>query len=306
MLSRAAFVACAVMLVVSMASAPAAGDTPNCPPDREWCSISVTRPGSEGSSNGGQPAGSGSTGGATLCVIDVTGWIVPCHDDIWGWFSNVDDCYYRVRDPQPPAEESVWAGHYPDGAIYMVTCLAPLPGSNIGWTWLPSPPPGFGAPAVTPAELAQEAVDQMQLVGPAIRTTGAPGEPYVVGVPLWLWTEVSPVTWGPNSATASVPGLSVTATAQAARIEWDMGDGNGVTCASPGTVYYVGAPKESPTCDYTYERSSAGQPGDAWTITATTTWEVAWRGGGTSGVLTVTRTSRTSLQVGEVQVLTSA
>lgn len=306
MLSRGVLGACAAMLLVSIASGPAAGDTPDCPPDREWCSISVTAPGSAGSSNDGQRASFGSTGGANLCVIDVTGWVVPCHDDTWGWFSNVDDCYYLMRDPQPPAEESVWEGHYPDGAIYMVTCLAPLPGSNTGWTWLASPPPGFGAPAVTPAELAQEAVDRMQLVGPEIQTTGAPGEPYVVGVPLWLWTAVSPVTWGPNSATASVPGLSVTATAQATRIVWDMGDGNEVACANPGTPYGVGSPVDSPTCDYTYERSSAGQPGDAWTITATATWEVAWSGGGTSGVLTVTRTSQTSLRVGEVQVLTSA
>lgn len=278
-----------------------------CPITETFCYVDAGSPGTGRSGgNGGQPPSP--VGSERLCVIDRTGVVVPCTHPQWGWFYNADDCYYRVVEPPPGPDSSFWAGHHPDGAVYDVTCVDPLsaPGTNGGRTWLAAPPSGFGAPSVTPIELADRAVDQMQLVGPEIRMTGAPSEPYVVGVPLWLWTEVGARTWGPNSATASVPGLSVTATAQATRISWDMGDGNTVVCGSPGTAYYAGAPVDSPTCDYTYLRSSAGQPGDAWTITATATWEVAWSGGGTSGVLTVTRTSQTSLQVGEVQVLTSA
>ena len=99
----------------------------------------------------------------------------------------------------------------------------------------------------------------MQLAGPAIGMTPDPGRAGLVGVPVWLWTAVMPTTWGPNSATASVPGLSVTATAQASKIVWDMGDGIKVTCANPGTAYYTGG-VESPTCEHIYRTSSAGQP----------------------------------------------
>ena len=86
--------------------------------------------------------------------------------------------------------------------------------------------------------------------GAHIQTAVCVGHRDVVGVPLWLWTDVTPQTWGPNSATASVPGLAVTATAEATRIVWDMGDGNQVTCGNPGTAYYRGAPVDSPTCEY--------------------------------------------------------
>ena len=133
-----------------------------------------------------------------------------------------------------------------------------------------------------------------------------PGKTGLVGLPVWLWTTVSPSTWGPTSASASIPGLSVTATARATRIVWDMGDGHTVTCANPGTPFTsASASAASPTCGHVYTRSSALLPGAVYPVVATTTWEVAWSGGGQSGVLTVTRTSRTSVRIGELQVLTS-
>jgi hypothetical protein len=179
------------------------------------------------------------------------------------------------------------------------------PGTNGGWTWLASPPDGFGAPSITPGELAARAVNQMQLAGPAIGMTPDPGRAGLVGVPVWLWTAVTPTTWGPNSATASVPGLSVMATAQASKVVWDMGDGNKVTCANPGTAYYTGG-VESPTCEHIYQTSSAAQPRGAYPVTATTTWQVTWAGGGASGSLTVTRTSATTVRIGELQVLVTS
>ncbi|MCB2177822.1 MAG: hypothetical protein KQH57_18585 [Actinomycetales bacterium] len=242
--------------------------------------------------------------GERICWLPYAGEAVPCHDPAWGWFSDADACYYLLRDPQPPATEAVWGGHFPDGAVYLVTCLDPLhaPGTNGGWTWLPSPPPGYGGISVTPGELAQRAVQQMALTGPAIGATITDGELGIVGVPVWLWTAVTPTTWGPNSATASVPGLSVTATAQATRIDWDMGDGSVVSCANPGTPYRTGE-VHSPTCEHTYAQPSLEQPGEAYTVVGTTTWEVSWSGGGTSGTLTVTRAAQTSVRIGELQVL---
>jgi len=306
-LSRAGL---ALTLILGSATAAAATTTDGtviCPPGSPFCWIEVDDPGQPAPP---PPVGGGpgtSTGGTRQCVIDRTGVVVPCQSESFGWFNSTDDCYYQLVDQPPPGGDPLWEGRYPDGAIYAVTCVDPLnaPGTNGGWTWLPSPPDGYGATETTPGELAARAVEQMRLTGPAIRMTVAADQSGLVGVPVWLWTEVTPTTWGPNSATAAVPGLAITATAQATRIVWDMGDGHSATCANPGTPYYSGG-IESPTCDYVYQASSAGEPGDAYTLTATATWEVTWTGGGTSGTLTVTRSSSATLRIGELQVLVTS
>lgn len=227
---------------------------------------------------------------------------MPCHDPSLGWWNDATSCYWSAVDPPPP-DGLIWEGHYPSGVVYSVVCLPLYPNSsNAGWVWRASPPPGFGGTSATPAQLALQAVDQMRLSGPVIHTPIPADKFATVGVPVWLWTDVTPVTWGPNSATASVPGLSVTATAKARQIVWDMGDGHTETCRNPGTAYYMGG-VVSPTCQHVYVRSSADQPDLAYTITATTTWDVTWTGGGTSGSLTVTRVSIGHVRVGEVQVL---
>ena len=270
-----------------------------CPPDLPSCIVTVQTPATPGHDPSTViPA----SAGQRTCVVQGSGDSVPCFDAQWGWFSNQDSCYYLLRNPQPPPTDAVWEGHYPSGAVYLTTCMGYLPGTNGGWGWLPSPPDGFGATATTAGELAARAVDQMKLTGPTIGISITPDKTGLVGVPVWLWTAVGATTWGPNAATAAVPGLSVTATAQAKQIAWDMGDGTTVTCANPGTALYPGG-VESPTCGYIYKRSSAGQPKNAYTVTATTTWAVTWTGGGIAGSLTVTRASATTVRIGEMQVL---
>ena len=276
--------------------------TLTCPPTVTTCTVTVARPADPAvqAPQGATPA----SGGSRVCITPGYHQVVDCFSAAFGWFNNLDGCYYRTRDPQPSATDSVWNGHYPSGTVYDVTCADPSagPGTSGGWTWLASPPDGFGATATTPGEVAARAVDQMALVGPAIGITVTPDKTGLVGVPVWLWTAVSPTTWGPNSATASVPGLSVTATAQATQIAWDMGDGTMKVCKGPGTAYFAGG-VHSPTCEHVYVASSAGQPNDAYRVTATATWEVTWTGGGTSGVLTVSRSSSTTVRIGELQVL---
>ncbi|MEO6821132.1 MAG: ATP/GTP-binding protein, partial [Candidatus Nanopelagicales bacterium] len=170
-------------------------------------------------------------------------------------------------------------------------------------TWFATAPPGT---PVSPVQLAQRAVDSMTLRGAEIQMAPHSGAMGLVGLPMWLWTTVGPTTWGPNSATATVPGLSVTAVAKATKIVWDMGDGTRLTCAGPGTPYSAAASTTvSPTCGHVYQRSSASRPGHLYAITATTTWVITWAGGGESGVLTRTRTSAATARVGELQVLIS-
>lgn len=177
-------------------------------------------------------------------------------------------------------------------------------GPGGGRFWIGDPPAGFGGGGATPARLADTAVSRLPLRPAAIGMAPTPGSVGVVGAPVWLWTAVSPQTWGPISATASVPGLSVTAVANATSLVWDMGDGTTVSCSSPGTPYHAAYGfQPSPDCGYMYKRTSADQPGHAYRVTVTTTWRITWSGGGQSGVLTQTRSTGLDVQIGELQVL---
>lgn len=275
-----------------------------CPPYQSVCLVVAASPGTAGVEAAPPPSGQG--GGATpACRLSGTEEAVPCYDATFGWWNNAAGCYFQRLDPPPPATDPAWAGRYPAGAVYETTCPGVL-GTGGGWVWRATPPPGYGGSGGTAEALAAEAVARLPLLGPDIGMAPDPAKTGLVGLPVWMWTRVTPATWGPVTATASVPGLSVTATARAVRIVWDMGDGHQVTCTGPGTPYTRAAgATSSPTCGHLYTRSSATQPGAAYPVTATTTWDIRWRGGGASGQLTQTRASSTRVRIGELQVLVS-
>lgn len=160
---------------------------------------------------------------------------------------------------------------------------------------------GAAAPPPTPAELGARASAQIPLDAPTVHLTPGPGKTGLVGLPTWLWVDATPATWGPATATAAVPGLSVTATAIVDRITWTMGDGAVVTCTTPGTPYTPAqGARPSPDCGHTYAR-----PG-IHTVTATTHWTLTWIGGGQTGTLAATRTTVVpDIRTGEMQALTS-
>jgi hypothetical protein len=158
---------------------------------------------------------------------------------------------------------------------------------------------------VAPVVLAQTARRYLPLPAPGIRTSPAAAD-QVVNVPTWLW--VDPATWGPRSATASVPNETATVTATPVRVTWTMGDGRRVVCAGPGTPYSPGDPaRPSPDCGHVYRRSSAGQGGLAYPVAATTSWRISWVASGVvaaSGTLApLERTATTSLRVAEAQTV---
>ena len=153
---------------------------------------------------------------------------------------------------------------------------------------------------VTPAQAAQEAVSLLPLRGPQIGIAPNPGGKGLVGLPVWLWTAVTPLTWGPMEQTTAVTGLAVITRAQAVQITWDMGDGNQVICAGPGTAYdaHYGN-RDSPDCGYRYPHAGV------YTITGTTQWMVTWRiVGGGNGVIPTTEQTQTTITIDELQVLT--
>ncbi len=251
------------------------------------CQVEVDVPGSDGPPGGESRPGTGAGGKESG---DASRWT----------------CTYELADPQPPEGSKEWDGHKPgDGAVYEEECQFDAP-SNVTMArmvWLADPPE---EDAVDPAVLAQQAVDEMLLRGPEIGITPKPGGKGVVGMPVYMWTARGAETYGPNTASASAGGITVTATAKVAKIEWQMGDGTTVTCTTPGTPYKAEyGKKPSPDCGHRYTKPSSTTASGDYHVTATSTWDIDWQvnGGGASGEMTEIRDSAVDITVAEVQVL---
>lgn len=295
----------AVLLAGSclFAAGPADADVDPCDGDWVCVGVTVTSPLTH-NSTAASDNGSDNRNGEPVCTW--RGFIYPCGDKDLGWFNAADGCYWRQLDRQPPASDPSWAGHQPgDGAVYSVACRTP-DGQELSAgpvQWLQSPPPGYGG-GINVAVIAQQAVDKMLLTGPQIGMAPAPGKTGLVGMPVWMWTTISPTTWGPNSKSVTAGAVTVTATARATQIAWSMGDGHSVTCTGPGTPYdpsYGAHP--SPDCGHTYTSTSARHDGGKFHVGAVTTWKVDWTGAGQTGQLTLTRTSATNVAVAEAQAV---
>ncbi|MFJ7062662.1 ATP/GTP-binding protein [Streptomyces microflavus] len=296
MLTRTPAIA-ALTLAALLAAAPMAlADGPDidvggC--DNDFVCLDVGVGGSKPGSGGSGP-GSGTSGdGGTAPVGTRPVGSVPCE--------------IRKLDPQPGADSDLWEGHKPgDGAIYVNTCADSGMGAGNDGTiglafWAQDQPP----PGVAPEVLAQRAVDQMLLKAPQIGITPKPGGKGVVGMPVYLWTERSPQTYGPNTASASAGGITVTATAKVSRIVWQMGDGKKVTCTTAGTPYQAAyGKKPSPDCGHRYNAPSSTTSTGRYHVSATSTWTIAWEAtSGQTGQLTEVRDSAVDITVAEVQVL---
>jgi len=150
------------------------------------------------------------------------------------------------------------------------------------------------------------AIAQMHIEAPQIATTRA-GTMQLVGWPMWMWAaNPGESTTGPVPRSATVGGVTVSATGTLDKTVWDMGDGHTVTCEgsdAPGTAYdpwYGGDP--SPTCGYTYP-NHADTPGSWYTVTMTAYWSIPWSGAGQSGTVHLTVRRSMQVQVGEYQTV---
>jgi hypothetical protein len=210
-------------------------------------------------------------------------------------------CKYVKIDPKPPANFPAWKGADPEKSdMYFYGCSDGGQNNPDGFIAVPA---GQAPQQVNPQELAQRAVDSMTLLGPDIASPRATGK-YTVGVPMWMWVNQSATTYGPNTASASAGGVTVTATAKVSKIVWQMGDGASVTCNGPGTPYQASeGMAQSPTCGHMYSKTSAGAQRGTYPVTATSTWTIDWQGGGAAGQLTEIRQTDVQVAIGEVQVV---
>jgi hypothetical protein len=191
-----------------------------------------------------------------------------------------------------------------EGTWYFYECQDPqaFGGTRVGTVFVPA-----GQPMVPPAVLAQQASRFVPAPPPAIELNPPAGSDHLVNLESWLW--IDPSTWGRRSATASVPNESATVVATPLSVTWSMGDGTKVICRGPGVPYNPARPPDSQhtTCSHTYRRSSAGQPGERYAVSATTTWALSWTATGvvsSSGSLPpLQRTSTTTVRVAEAQAL---
>lgn len=154
---------------------------------------------------------------------------------------------------------------------------------------------------VSPEAVARQARAQLELPTPAV--AASPAGVQLVNLPTWLWLTDG---WEAIAATATVPGVSVTATANPRAVTWSTGDGAEVVCAGPGTPFPAGAQprSSSPDCGHTYRRASTDQPSEAYPVVVTVHWSVTWSGAGSSGTFPdLTTTASTSFRVAESQAL---
>jgi hypothetical protein len=252
-------------------------------PTNPLCQVTAGTPGWPS-----DPGSGGSGGGGQVSCHDSNGAAAPCYDPVLGWMGG-DGCYYKRVDANNPPPGAVQPG-----AWYRVTC-----GNTGNVVWMAD------GQAPGPALLGQQAVRLLMLPSPLIRTNPSVAGQVLVQVPVWLWLDAA--SWGTRSATASVPGISVTATATPTSVDWSPGDGSSLTCRGPGTAWKAGdnPAAASPTCGHTYRTSSAGAAGQTFTLSATTMWRVSWAGAGQSGTVPdLQTTARVDIAVAESQAVT--
>lgn len=281
-------------------------------PETGICLITVEVPGTSGGPGDEGDDGPKDTGSGVACfwdgpargIANPPSGPVPCSSDR-GYWSNRDQCYVSLADPQPPPGDAFWEGTYVDyGAVY--ECFQPQT-NQLLLIWAEDPPPNSGA-GPTPREVAEMAVEQMNLRAIDIGIAPEPGPDSIgiVGMPVWMWAaDPDSSTVGPITASASAGGITVTATAEVLRITWDMGDGTVVRCTSAGTPYKAAYGRlTSPDCGHVYERSSSTKPDSRYTVTATSDWVITWAGAGQSGTIRLNGLTRSvAIAVGEAQVL---
>jgi hypothetical protein len=146
--------------------------------------------------------------------------------------------------------------------------------------------------------LVYRAIASMRLAPPLIKSVPGSGQ---VNMPVWLWVTKTENTWGPIVRSASVPGLSVTASAKVVAVNWSMGDGNTVRCEGPGTPYDRSKGTEpSPDCGHVYKRTSSKLAKCKYRVTATAQWDVTWQSTlGDTGQISMTQQAATGLRIGE-------
>jgi hypothetical protein len=216
-----------------------------------------------------------------------------------GGGADSDGCEYITVNPDL-APSGIGERPSPDHVLIARACRGENAGSVTDFQWVEADE--AGNLAIDPEVLAAQAVDRLELPKPTI--AASPENFQLVNLATWMWLEGD--SWETQTASASVPGTTVTARAVPVKAVWDMGDGNTKTCTGAGTPWTDSFDElaSSPDCGYTYTRSSARTTSGEYTVSVTVTWNVTWSGGGESETVPgMTTTASVSWPVAESQSL---
>jgi hypothetical protein len=180
-----------------------------------------------------------------------------------------------------------------ESRLYRVSC----PDGSTSQRWV--------SLSTSPTDLIPGVVDivraRLQLPVPNINPTPADGG--IVNLGLWLAVErqtVPPVTAEAGTAW-------ITASPRLASTEFDLGNGDRVTCDGTGVAIESVHPDldvvdESPSCGYTYRESSPDAA--PYQLTVTTVWQLPYTSSDGSGQLPAMRRSVTiGYDVDEIQTV---
>jgi len=291
-----------VLLAGGLLAAPVAVADPAPPPvvvagggGRDgFITVTATSPGSSGESGAGSgsaspagsgsgggggftsPAGSGSSNGSDTSPTTPTGSTLDGYGGAFCANLASADCASSIAGAQPgtssnPAAELAYLNAVGQAVCNSGTTAAcPVPGTPPAAT-APGAPPA-PPPPPSAAVVAQIAISQLDLTAATPHVSADPN--LAVGLPVWLWVDQSPTTTGPVSTTATA-----------------------------GPIFHG---NNSPDCGYSYAlRSLPERTGGLgkWPVTATTVWNITWFGAGQAGAQGLSLTSRTAVEVGELQTL---
>jgi hypothetical protein len=208
-------------------------------------------------------AGGGATGGSTA---NVSSWVIGVPG---GWLqapSSASTCtgWSAAANLSPDVQQSDFGTVRvdPDGVVailYFRDCGEPIVRQFV---WIRQE---------TPESLANAALADMRsrlLRQPQARLS--PPTRGVVNLETWL----AAVNSGPVSVTASIPGLSSTATAVISSTTFEMGNGDTVVCPGVGFAWTQAQGQRPAPCGYTYRR--ADQPGSTTRVGLRVTWSVTF------------------------------
>lgn len=270
-------VAAATLLAPGGTSPAWASGPSDCPghwnPTTHACTV-VTIPGPSPTPGPSTPPVGGS---APAACHDKDGSVVPCTNAAGlAWWGAPHYCYAEPENPQDPPPK----GHENENGKWWQCQTGAGPGSASYAVWWSA---GGNQPVDGKAVATQLEVSlPYELANASI----APPPTYhtYISYKNWMWIPAS--QWHSVSASSSQNGATVTLTATPSYTQWDMGNGDTVSCVGPGREWVKGMPEDAPTnCSYAY-KTMKDPTGDKWTVSARINYTLAWTCTGNCGGLT--------------------
>ncbi len=238
------------------------GTTPTSVPGAGVICIRATDPGDPPGEGLDPPPADG--GGAGCASKD--GTPVDCVRPYGVWLAS-HQCY--AHTVEVPPDHPAWQGHT-DGAVWMCALIDDSTPQDLFWV----PPGGPAAAPPDPGELAQSALNTLQLATADIQLAPAYPDPAVIGIENWLWLPES--QWQVLTETVRAGGTTVRVSAAPARVAWDMGPG-GTVCFDAGRPWVDGMGDQAVTrCGYIYDETSTREPDGVFDVSATIVYDVDW------------------------------